>query len=310
MMKIDRPYTIFDGTNVNLNLLNDVRLLYYSKTVNDNHRQPFYVRHSHRAQCKEYGFAPRINASQVGNDYSIVNFDNIEEENWDDSMFFMIPSGPSHCKDDSPCDDFRYRVAVHPQTHFPRVFQDFWKYADKLTMIGIDSLVNRELLSAPYGNCVNQWPVETIKIAKEKNLSFLLRNNYSLNECISSFRNFDVRCPSECVREEYSIGKTFTVDTRPGYVNEFFNLSVSQTELTYLEIVFLQLKYVQIGQQAMITSSQLMGTIGGLAGLFMGISLVSLVEMGELCLVLIIRLIRLCVLKGGSGGAGQESPQS
>ena len=306
MMQIDEPYTFVKSDNVNLNLLNDVDLLYYSKTTNES-RRPFYKRHSHRAQCKEYGFSPHINASQVGNDYSIVNFENVDEINWDDSMFFMIPSGKSYCRDDTPCDDFRYRIAVHSPSHFPRVFQDFWKYSDKLTLVGMDSFIERELLPAPYGNCRRDWPDEARRIAQGKNLSFILRNNYSLNECISSFRTYGVHCPSECDREEYSILKTWTVATMNNLTQEFFNLSVSQNEYAKVEIVFLQLSHRKIKQKEMIPLSQLMGTIGGLAGLCMGISLVSLVEVGELCLCVFVCVIKHFARSNNDKGRGESN---
>ena len=76
----------------------------------------------------------------------------------------------------------------------------------------------------------------------------------------------------------------------PGVIRQLFNLKQDATKYTFLEIVFTRLKHVDIKQKPAFTSARLMGTLGGLFGLYMGISVISMFEIGEVVCVIAHRL--------------------
>ena len=229
----------------------------------------------------------------MGKDYSTLKVEaemNVEGQNWDDSMFIAIPSGPGDCGH-TPCNQYQYQVAVHPPKHYPQHFHEFFKMADELTMLGIDSFTERISLGPPYSNCTNEWPKNATRIAREepeRDMVPELMNNYTMNECIISFVRDDVRCPAQCHKQEYLVGRKWDIRLQSDAIGKVFELDHPPTEYTFLEIVFTQLKHVVIEEKALCPILTFLGNVGGLAGLCMGISLVSVVEVIETVIVLVI----------------------
>ena len=141
-------------------------------------------------------------------------------------------------------------------------------------------------MGSPYTNCLDEWPVTA------KNSS-ALAYDYSLNSCISNFKNGDdLKCLPECEKKEYELGNIDRdVDVFPNLA-EFFHLPNPTKEYTFVEIVFIQLNKKSIKEVPVITFVQFLGTFGGLCGLGMGISLITVAEFLEFFLINLYRLIR------------------
>ena len=86
----------------------------------------------------------------------------------------------------------------------------------------------------------------------------------------------------ECVKEEYTVGKIWTMDYHPGSIDGYLYLGDVDTNFTFLEIIFMNLKQILIKEKPVYTMPKLFGTIGGILGLYMGISVISLFEIAEM----------------------------
>ena len=297
MLTIDKPSTVIrrnsqtNGTSNHINLLNDVLIFSYSyvkQKANVTYEVPYEIRHTEKVQCKEFSFTPRVWAKTAGKDYSVISVDNLDEDTWDDSMFFSIPSGTGNCGDTS-CKEYEYHFSVHTPNYHSSTFEIFFKLDGKFTMVALESMTNITSLGRPYENCSNKWPEEVYKL-KEDLQPNLLRK-YSLNECISKFRFYNITCNVECTKEVYTIGKKFVVPFSPNVINQFFQLE-NASHYTHLEIVFKSLKKRIVQQYAAHTTVQLLGTLGGLLGLYMGISLISVCEIVHFSLVFVMEVIK------------------
>ena len=107
-----------------------------------------------------------------------------------------------------------------------------------------------------------------------------------MNECIINYKRKGVKCPKECSQRQYITGRIWEVKLFPDIIGSMFRFEKHPNEYTFLEIVFTQLKHTKMEQKALCPFVKLLGNIGGLAGLYMGISMVSLVEIAESLLVI------------------------
>ena len=310
LQDVDKPntFSVTKASNsrnhsLNFNLLNDVSLFTFRLGFNYSMlTSPYTVRHSPRPQCKEYSFTPRFSATTVGKDYTALKVDgdfSLENDSWDDSIYVAIPSGPGDCGR-SPCNRFQYQVSLHPPKHPPRHFHEFFKFPNKVSMLGIDSYAERILMPPPYNECTNQWSEEALKLAEAAGTNISLMNDYTMNECIINFKRKGVRCPKKCNQQEYIAGRMWEVKLFPDSIGPLFQFEKHPKEYTSLEIVFTQLKHTKMEQKALCPFVKLLGNIGGLAGLYMGISIVSLVEVAETLLLIIAHICKRLAWSGSA----------
>ena len=299
MLELDKPHTYHSSNDrlsdmsESLNLLNDVLMFSYTKKRHENgesYRLPFRIKHTEKPQCKEFSFEGEVKAERLGKDYSMINIDDPTESDWDDSIFFAIPSGPKACEScKSECDEFKYSYTIHPPNVSSHNPTHFYKYRKTFAWVGIDSFTERTALGRPYSNCTDVWP-EAIKAQNPEHPT--LKNKYSLNECIANFGSDNDHCTVECKKQEYSVGRNWQMKFDAETMRKFFNLTQNGTDYTFLEFVFMRLKKRVINQRAVYTTQQILGTVGGLLGLYMGISVVSLFEIVEVLFTILVKMIK------------------
>lgn len=148
-----------------------------------------------------------------------------------------------------------------------------------------------------YPEIFNASPCNTQdQFEQIKQLSY----NLDLSECASL-------CPYECFTEDYSLSISYTdypswdyyyqaVNTRSDFYNALFN-TTDISEITYdmfkassasLFLYYDDLVDTQITESPSLTSITLISNVGGILGLFIGVSILSFVEFIELAIEFLI----------------------
>jgi hypothetical protein len=175
--------------------------------------------------------------------------------------------------------------------------------------------------------CLNDYIQLTCKngIPQFTNLSkleFTLDNILSNSVCISNSSSFFynnkslneecyIKCPKECDKIEYNLVtsladyptifhanlmKAFFENYKDIYPSHFYNftdLSEFKKDVLAINIYFQDISYTNIEQSLVIDTLDLISSVGGLLGLWIGASVLSLVEIIEL----IFKLIKIKFLK-------------
>ena len=109
-------------------------------------------------------------------------------------------------------------------------------------------------------------------------------------------------CPSECDSVQYNLAASvskFSIDSMINYV--FFNKSslnkpienYSLDEFVYFKVYFNELSYTAVSQIAKTKALEFFSNIGGIIGLFVGVTFLSLIEILEV----IVGIIFICLNK-------------
>lgn len=169
------------------------------------------------------------------------------------------------------------------------------------------------------------YDLESLKFTSDKPCHlndtdyFCLVNNYRQFVTEENNVNCSIECPLECVTERYQINSQFSDYPSRAYIKSVLNENISSKKKVsdtkfsaqdeeetyqiyknqYLEvnIYFDDYKYVSISETRKTSEIDLISSIGGTLGLFIGISLLSIIEVVELIAEIILILFNKFMMK-------------